>query len=347
MTKTFRAAVLTCLNQPLELLNLKFPDLYEGQVLVKILYSTICGSQLFEIAGDRGTDSYIPHLLGHEGYGIVEEVGNGVSRFKSGDKVILTWINQLGLDCKGISFEADSGQRISAGKVTTFSEYAVVAENKLYKAPELKDPKIMPLLGCAALTGGGMVFNNKIDCNRTLVLGGGGVGIFTILALLFLGTEEIHVVEKSEQKQNLISRIDSRIFLHPDINSDSLIKEIASRGAFKEVFECTGSISTLQAGIEMTSMQGCLTFCSHPKYGDNLIINPFDLIRGKRVFGSWGGGCEDEKIRNKAIDVVRIYREFISLMMRDSYSLDSINEALENARSGRNFKVLIDMTDKK
>jgi len=345
MNKTFRAAVLTSLNQPLELLNLKFPDLSEGQVLVRILYSTICGSQLFEIAGDRGTDSHIPHLLGHEGYGIVEDVGIGVSRFKSGDKVILTWINQFGLDCKRILFESDTGQKINAGKVTTFSEYSVVAEKKMYKAPEIEDPKIMPLLGCAALTGAGMVFDNKIDSNRSLVIGGGGVGIFAILALLLLGTEEIHVVEKSEQKRNLISQIDSRIFLHSGVNAQSLTQEISNKGTFEEVFECTGSITSLQTGIELTAMSGCLTFCSHPKHGTNLVINPFDLIRGKRLFGSWGGGCEDEKLRDKAIDVAKIYKDFLSLTLSRPYRLTSINEALADAKNGQNFRVLIGMTE--
>jgi len=345
MTKTFRAAVLTCLNQPLELLNLKFPDLSEGQVLVKILYSTICGSQLFEIAGDRGIDSYIPHLLGHEGYGIVEEVGIGVSRFKSGDEVILTWINQFGLDCKQIVFESDTGRRINAGKVTTFSEYAVVAENKLYKAPRIENPRILPLLGCAALTGAGMVFNNKTDSNRSLVIGGGGVGIFAILALLLLGTEEIHVVEKSERKRNLISQIDSRIFLHSRVSSQSLTQEISSKGTFEEVFEATGSITSLQMGIELTAMPGSLTFCSHPKHGDNLIINPFDLIRGKRLIGSWGGGCEDEKLRDKAIDIAKTYGNFLSLTLSKPYPLASINKALADAKSGENFRVLIGMTE--
>lgn len=346
MALTFKAAVLTNIDQPLELFNLKFSTLLEGQVLVRILFTTICGSQLFEIAGDRGNEKYIPHLLGHEGFGIVEEVGKGVTRFKTGDRVVLTWIRQLGLDCDRISFESETGQRVSAGKVTTFSEYTVVAENRLFKAPEIDNPQILPLLGCAALTGAGMVFERKTFSNRSLVVGAGGVGIFAILALLFLGEKEIHVIEKSETKRKMISQIDQRIVLHSSFHSKSLIQELENRGRFQEVFECTGSITMLQASIDLTSTPGNFIFCSHPRSGETINLDPFDLISGKRVFGSWGGGCEDVSIMNKAIEVTEFYREFIPSTLSNPYGLDSINMAIEDARSGRNFRVLVDMSKK-
>lgn len=346
MATTFKAAVLTKIDWPLDLLNLKFPILLEGQVLVKILFSTICGSQLFEIAGNRANSKYIPHLLGHEGYGIVEEVGKGVKRFTVGDRVVLTWIKQSGLDCDRISFQSDTGQRVSAGKVTTFSEYTVVAENRLFKAPDIDNPQILPLLGCAALTGAGMVFERETSCDRTLVVGAGGVGIFAIWALLFLGKKEVHVIEKSESKRRFISEMDSRIILHSDLNSKSLIQELENKGRFQEVFECTGSVIMLQASIDLTSTPGNFVFCSHPKNGETINLDPFELISGKRVFGSWGGGCEDISIRDRAIEVAKFYRAFIPSILSNPYGLDSINKAIEDAKSGKNFRVLVDMSQK-
>lgn len=346
MALTFKAAVLTKIDHPLELFNLKFPTLLEGQVLVRILCTTICGSQLFEIAGDRGNEKYIPHLLGHEGYGIVEEVGKGVSRFKSGDRVVLTWIKQLGLDCDSISFESETGQRVSAGKVTTFSEYTVVAENRLFKAPEIDNPQIFPLLGCAALTGAGMVFERKTVSNRSLVVGAGGVGIFAIFALLFLGEKEIHVIEKSEIKRKVISQIDPRIVLHSGFDSKSFVQELENRGRFHDVFECTGSIIMLQTSIDLTSTPGNLVFCSHPRSGETIKLDPFDLISGKRVLGSWGGGCEDVSILNRVIKVTEYYKEIIPSTLSNPYGLDSINKAIEDAKSGRNFRVIVDMSKK-
>lgn len=87
-----KAAVLCEINKPLQIEELMIPELQSGQVLVKIAYSGICRSQLNEIQGLKGQDNYLPHTLGHEGSGIVEAIGPGVSKVELGDHVVLTWI---------------------------------------------------------------------------------------------------------------------------------------------------------------------------------------------------------------------------------------------------------------
>lgn len=87
-----KAAVLTGLNMPLEILSLDVPELLPGQVLVKIMYSGVCRSQLMEVQGGRGVDTWIPHLLGHEGSGVVLDTGPGVTKVTKGDGVILGWL---------------------------------------------------------------------------------------------------------------------------------------------------------------------------------------------------------------------------------------------------------------
>ncbi|SVD36234.1 uncharacterized protein METZ01_LOCUS389088, partial [marine metagenome] len=87
-----KAAVLVELNKPLEIMSLRNQPLLPGQVLVKVLYSGVCRSQLMEVRGLRGEDSWLPHLLGHEGSGIVLAKGPGVTKIEVGDEVILTWI---------------------------------------------------------------------------------------------------------------------------------------------------------------------------------------------------------------------------------------------------------------
>ena len=84
-------------NKPLEILELEFPKLEEGQILVQNRYSGICRSQLMEVSGQRGRDSWLPHLLGHEGYGLVKEVGPSVTKVAPGDKVIISWIDGFGI----------------------------------------------------------------------------------------------------------------------------------------------------------------------------------------------------------------------------------------------------------
>src|SRR5437868_9448645 len=118
-----KAAVLEKIDGPLTVAEVGLTPLKHGQVLVKVLVSGICGSQLQEIAGNKGNAKFMPHLLGHEGCGIVEEVGLGVSRVKVGDKVVMHWV-------KGDGIESDfphytfNGKEIPSGKVTTFSEYS-------------------------------------------------------------------------------------------------------------------------------------------------------------------------------------------------------------------------------
>ena len=97
--KTMKAAILKSLKAPLVVAEIQMPeDLAIGQVLVKIHYSGICGSQLGEIDGTKGKDNYLPHLLGHEASGTVHQIGPGVKHVKQGDKVVLHWRKGLGIE---------------------------------------------------------------------------------------------------------------------------------------------------------------------------------------------------------------------------------------------------------
>lgn len=103
MIKTTQAAVLEICENPLVIREINLPDLLPGQVLVKVLFSGVCRSQLMEVRGNRGTDQWLPHLLGHEGPGEVLAVGKGVTKVKKGDEVILGWVKGPGMDAPGVS----------------------------------------------------------------------------------------------------------------------------------------------------------------------------------------------------------------------------------------------------
>src|ERR1044071_6634080 len=99
--RKIKAAILTELHKPLTVAQIALPDqLSFGQVLVKIFYSGICGAQLNEIEGAKGPDKFLPHLLGHEGSGVVEDIGEGVKSVKPGDRVVLHWRTSAGLQCE-------------------------------------------------------------------------------------------------------------------------------------------------------------------------------------------------------------------------------------------------------
>ena len=119
-----KAAVLSEIGKPLQIIDkIKIPKLREGQVLVKIHYAGLCHSQLKEIAGERGEDRYIPHMLGHEGTGKVIEIGKKVKKVSVGDDVILTWIKGKGVNEGGSIYKTQAGKIINAGPITTFSNY--------------------------------------------------------------------------------------------------------------------------------------------------------------------------------------------------------------------------------
>src|SRR6476659_2726056 len=124
-----KAAVLEQIDKPLVVADVGLTPPQFGQVLVKVLVSGICGAQLLEIGGHKGNAKFVPHLMGHEGCGIVEDVGVGVSRVKKGDKVIMHWRQGQGIESDFPEY-IYNGKRIKSGKVTTFNEYSICSENR-------------------------------------------------------------------------------------------------------------------------------------------------------------------------------------------------------------------------
>src|SRR5882724_3599700 len=123
------AAVLVELGQPLELADLDIPVLKPGQALIEVAYSGVCHTQVGEARGHRGEDKFLPHCLGHEGSGVVREIGPGVSKVKPGDRAILSWIKGSGADVPGTVYDWN-GRTVNAGGITTFATYSVISENR-------------------------------------------------------------------------------------------------------------------------------------------------------------------------------------------------------------------------
>lgn len=344
LPETFRAAVLERINHKLSIENLKIPELQRGQVLIKMHYTSICGSQLFEISGGRGEDPYLPHLLGHEGYGEIIKKGDGVERFVEGDKVILTWIKQEGIESNPISFLTSENRTINAGRVTTFSEFTVVSENRLFHAPEIAKKETLPLLGCAALTGAGMVYGNMRESDRALVIGAGGVGFFSILALLESGIKNICVIEKNTNRATQIGKISPRLLIFNSFDNSDFLREIRTNGKFNMIFEASGNLTALQSSIQFMTKKGQLIFASHPVKGQTIVLDPYELIEGKVIRGSWGGGCENGNLLQKVISLFTRKVDTIRDFVTDPLPLSKINDAIEIAKYSGDKRVVIGMS---
>lgn len=345
MVKYAYAAVLEKIGCPLSLKNIEIPKLLDGQVLIKILYSGVCRSQLMEVKGGRGNDPWIPHLLGHEGSGIVIGIGNGVTKVNLNDEVILGWIKGSGLEAPGAVYQCDN-KKINSGRVTTFSNYSIVSENRLVKKPSSLSFDTAVLFGCALPTGAGMVFNEiKPKQNHSaIVLGLGGIGLSALLALKSKKLKSIIALDISNEKLRLAKQLGATHALNVgDADFSKKIQYLINDGV-DFCIESAGTVSSIELGFSLIKKHGGkLLFASHPPEGDFIKLAPYDLISGKKIAGSWGGGT------NPDFDIPVIYSAFarsrsnLEALITKKYSLDQINQALLDLENGEVFRPLIVM----
>jgi len=345
MQINIQAAVLEKLGHPLVIKELALPPLLPGQVLVKVLYSGVCRSQLMEVRGARGNDPWLPHLLGHEGSGIVIEVGENVTKVKSGSEVILGWIKGDGLDAPGAKYTIGN-QIINSGRVTTFCNYTIVSESRLTLKPTSLGFDKAILFGCALPTGSGMILNELKPSQDTsvIVLGLGGIGLSAIIALKALGIKMIIAIDISDEKLALAKELGAT-YIFNSKNSDTFKSIIdLTNGGSDICVESGGEVSTIELGFSLIRKNGGkLLFASHPPEGSMIRLSPHELISGKKIAGSWGGAS------NPDIDIPKMQALFdkakipLEALLTKSYKLEQINEALDDLELGRVFRPLIKM----
>ncbi len=341
----FKAAVLTKTNKPLNILNLSYKKLLKGQVLVKIHFSGICGSQLMEIKGDRGEDKWLPHCLGHEASGEVVACGPGAKKFKKGDKVILTWIKSCGNESSQIRF-FNGKQIVNAGKITTFSNFSIVSENRIVKKPKTLSMKEAVLFGCAIPTGFGMVVNQikPKKSMKILVLGLGGIGISTLLALKCIGHKNVFVADISKSKLDIAKKLGFKKLISGNKKSMNKIVEKMYKGFFDICIESAGSIETIELGFDAIKENGGkLFFASHPPNNEYIKIFPHDLIKGKTIQGSWGGKTIPNKDIPKMAKLIKKANIKLEQLITKTYRLENINEAIVDLKNGNIFRPVVDM----
>jgi S-(hydroxymethyl)glutathione dehydrogenase / alcohol dehydrogenase len=340
-----RGAVLWEIGKPLRVEDqIEIPTLEDGQVLVKLSYSGICHSQLMEVRGKRGKDRYLPHLLGHEGSGQVVATGNGVSKVSPGDWVILGWIKGKGKDVGGAKYQLGE-QTINSGAVTTFSTYTIASENRLVPLPPQVPKDLAVLFGCALPTGAGIVLNEiqpKIG-SSIAIFGLGGIGLSALLACNVFECDPVIAIDVSPDKLNLALKfgathvIDAR-----NQNPVEEVKKITEDNGVDYSVEAAGRTETIEMAFRMVRKNGgrCV-FASHPEAGKKICLDPFQLICGKSIQGSWGGGSAPD------VDIPRIAELYVQgnlpleLLLSKTYSLDEINEALDDLENQRVFRPLI------
>src|SRR3954452_20837971 len=258
--KTAKAAILTQSRQPLVIDEITLPEeLGVGQVLVKILHTTICGAQINEIAAAKGPDKFLPHLLGHEASAIVIETGLGVSHVKPGDTVVLHWRPSQGIQCQPPAYKW-RGEKLNAGWVTTFSDYAVVSENRMTVIPPAFDLKVAPLLGCAVTTAAGVINNDanvKIG-ESVVVFGVGGVGLNVVQFAELAGAHPIVAVDLIASKLDMAFERGATRCLDASSAGDvaAEIRKIVGENGPDKVIETTGAKAVIELAYNLTHPDG-------------------------------------------------------------------------------------------
>jgi S-(hydroxymethyl)glutathione dehydrogenase/alcohol dehydrogenase len=340
-----KAAVLIEQNKPLEVIDLDVPRLDIGQVLVKVEYSGICGKQLEEIDGKRGEDPYLPHLLGHEGSGTVQEVGPGVRKVRVGDHVVLHWMKGSGIDCAPPRLDW-GGSVVSAGWVTTFSQYTIASENRVTAIPESIGMDVAPLLGCAVTTGLGIVFHDAalMPGQSMAVFGVGGLGLNVVQGGALVNAYPIIAVDLFDARLERAMQFGATHVINasqPDVQSQ-LIKLSNGEGLDLTV-DTTGNAKVRQLAYNSTNRQGKTVLAGVPATEAHISIDSMRLHFGQGIMGSHGGGTQPD------LDIPRYLRLYqqnklkLDEQITHRFPLEDINDAIHAVRTGEAGKCLISM----
>ncbi|MBF5059903.1 zinc-binding dehydrogenase [Candidatus Neptunochlamydia vexilliferae] len=337
------AAVLVKCGAPLEMMDLEIPTLQEGQVLVQVKYSGICRSQLNEIKGLKGPDHYLPHTLGHEGSGIVVDLGPGVTKVKKDQPVILTWIKGEGIDAKGTVYTSGD-LKVNSGPISTFLEYAVIAENRLIPIGSEIPLKEASLFGCAIPTGAGIVHNElDIKPNSTVAIFGlGGIGLSSLLAASAKGAKQIIAIDLEPAKLKLAQELgatDTLLFNGDTLNNIQTLTE--GKGVDFAV-EAVGKKGVMELAFQSVKDQtGLCVLAGNVPKDTKIECDPFNFIKGKRLIGTWGGRVKPDR------DIPYFLKSFfpgnhpLAKLISHESTLDDINTLVDLLDQGKTARTLV------
>lgn len=331
-----RAAILEKINYPLVVRDIDVTGLKIGQVLVKVLVSGICGSQLHELNGNKGNIQFLPHLLGHEGCGIVQEVGPGVTSVEPGDKVVMHWRPGLGIDSEFPAYRMN-GLEFTSGKVNTLCELSIASENRLTKVPIDTDSEFAALLGCSLSTSLAIMENesNLRFGETVMIIGCGGLGLSLISAARLRGAGKIVAIDKIELKSSLALKQGASVFF-------ASVKMFLSKADL--IIDTTGSPEIIESAFEVLSGAGRLLLVGQPIPGEAITFpNAIQLFsgRGQIVRATQGGGMTPQSDILRYVKTYELGLISCKSLVTHRYDLKDINLAFDTLKSGFAGRVMI------
>ncbi len=364
-----KAAIAWGPGQPLSIEEIDVMPPQKGEVRVRIVASGVCHTDAFTLSGDD-PEGVFPCVLGHEGGGIVESIGEGVTSVAVGDHVIPLYTPECG-ECKFClsgktnlcqKIRETQGQGLMPDGTTrfhkdgqpiyhymgcsTFSEYTVLPEISLAKVNPAAPLEEVCLLGCGVTTGMGAVMNTaKVEEGATVAIFGlGGIGLSAIIGAVMAKASRIIAIDINEGKFDLARQLGATDCINPQ-NYDKPIQDVIvelTDGGVDYSFECIGNVNVMRSALE----------CCHKGWGESVIIGvagagqeistrPFQLVTGRVWRGSAFGGV---KGRSELPDYVERYLkgEFkLDHFITHTMALDNINEAFELMHEGKSIRTVI------
>lgn len=334
-----KAAVLINQDGDLEIKELRYPSkLSPGQVLVKILYSSISSC---DVARKRG-DKHLPCVLGNEGVGFVFLTGPGVSKVKNDDLIIIHKRKGSGIDANPPKYkDLNTGETIKSEKVATFMDMAVVSENRITKIPICFKEKLKEacLLGNTVSSGIGLVeYEAELKMGqRILVIGCGEVGLNVIQGARMLSAGYIACIEPNIKGRNVAEKFGADVVFDAGIG-----RLLLGSSKFDVVVDTTGICEYIKKGLKATKKGGKLILAGLIKDADDMLIfDPEDNYEDKVIIFSKGGSHNFDSDIERYINLVISGRINLENQIGDIFFLNDINEAIEEQKLSAR-KVLVE-----
>ena len=364
-----RAAVAIKAGQPLEITEIDVQGPKEGEVLVRMVATGVCHTDAFTLSGED-PEGIFPSVLGHEGGGIVEEIGTGVTSVKPGDHVIPLYTPECG-ECsfcksgktnlcqkirvtQGQGLMPDGTSRFSLNGETlyhymgtsTFSEYSVMPEISVAKINKEAPLDKVCLLGCGITTGIGAVLNTaKVEPGSTVaVFGMGGIGLSVVQGAVMAGASRILAVDLNDDKFEMARMLGATDFVNPS-KYDQPIQDVIvdlTDGGVDYSFECIGNTNVMRSALE----------CCHKGWGESVIIGvagagqeistrPFQLVTGRVWRGTAFGGVRGRSELPGYVDNYMAGKINIDDMVTHTMGLEDINKAFDLMHAGESIRSVV------
>jgi NDMA-dependent alcohol dehydrogenase len=364
-----KAAVLPGLNEPLEIRDIEVESPRAGELKIRMGASGVCHSDL---SIQNGTlMSPTPIVLGHEGAGVVEEVGEGVTSVKVGDHVVISWVPQCGecFFCKkdqgylcsqadialvggGLldgttRFTSDGAPLFQMAASGTFSEVTIIPAIGAVKIPDDIDMKVAALIGCGVLTGVGAAMNTAdIKKGDTVaVVGCGGVGLNVIQGARIKGAAEIIAVDMNETKLQLAKEFGATATVNASQGDPvSQVMSMTEQRGADVAFEVIGLQQTIDQTITMTRRGGQAILVGVPRMDAMLTLPAFLslVVASKTIKGCWYGSSNVQKDVPKLIDLYKKGDLKLDELISRTIPLAEVNDAFAAMQTGEVARTVIE-----